>query len=240
MEKQKGILKQVGFSSTAESIYFSLLKRGACSVAELSQFTGKHRPAIYRALPELTSSNLVSKSLKGKRIVYKAESPAILSSLLKKQSEDIENVLPDLLNIFENKDKKPKISFFEGKEGIATVYERLVSSTKKEGAIYRYESPKDYSYNKKYYPDLYWKRAGSKGDIDKYVITNRKTHEKRHNNLNRLSKALNIPFEYNITQLIGNDKVIFIDFDTETAILIENERFANFQKAVFKILFEKI
>ena len=240
MEKQKGILKQVGFGDTAEHIYLSLLKRGACSIAELAQFTGKHRPVIYKALPELISANLVSKSLKGKRVVYKAESPAILSSLLKKQSENINEFLPELLEIFKNKDKKPKISFFEGKEGIATVYEQLVASTKKEGAIYRYESPRDYTYNKKYYPDLYWKRAGSKGDIDKYVITNQKTHEKRHKNLNRLSKAVDIPFEDNITQLIGNNKVIFIDYDTETAILIENERFASFQRTIFKMLFDKI
>ncbi|OHB11522.1 MAG: hypothetical protein A3G05_00605 [Candidatus Zambryskibacteria bacterium RIFCSPLOWO2_12_FULL_45_14] len=240
MTKQKSVLRQVGFSDTAEQIYFSLLKRGACSVVELAQFVGKHRPTIYKALPELISANLVAKSLKGKRVVYRAESPAILSSLLKKQSENVNESLPELLAIFQNKDKKPKISFFEGKEGIATVYEQLVASTKKEAAIYRYESPRDYKHNKQYYPALYWKRAGASGDIDKYVITNQKTHEKRHENLNRLSKAVNIPFDDNITQLIGDDKVIFIDYDTETAILIENGRFANFQKTIFKMFFDKI
>ena len=145
-----------------------------------------------------------------------------------------------MLEVFHNKDRKPKISFFEGKEGIATVYEQLISGTKKGETIYRYESPKDYKKNKRYYPSLYWKRAGASGDIDKYVITNLKTHEKRHKNLNRFSKAVNISFEDNITQIIGNGKVIFIDFDTETAIVIENDRFVDFQKSIFKMLFEKL
>lgn len=240
MKEIKGVLKQLGFSDLAEQVYFVLLKKGSCSIAELAQFTGKHRPAIYKIIPELLSVNLVNKSTKGKRIVYKAESPATLSALSKKQIENVNLTLPALLDAFHNKDKKPKISFFEGKEGIATVYEQLISGTKKEEAIYRYESPRDYKKNKRYYPSLYWKRAGASGDIDKYVITNLKTHEKRHKNLNRFSKAVNIPFDDNITQIIGNGKVIFIDFDTETAIVIENDRFVDFQKSIFKILFEKL
>lgn len=240
MTNEKGILKQFGFSGIAEQIYLILLKKGACSISDLVNFTGKHRPAIYKALPELISSNLVAKFSKGKRVVYKAESPAALSTFIKQQSTNLNEVLPKLLETFQNQDKKAKISLFEGKEGIATVYEQLIISTKKGEAIYRYESPRDYKHNKRYYPSLYWKRAGAAGDVDKYVITNLKTHEKRHVNLNRFSKAINIPFENNITQLIGNGKVIFIDYDTETAVLIENDRFADFQKSIFKIFFEKL
>lgn len=240
MLKEKGILKQLGFNDIAEQIYLTLLNKGACSISELAQFIGKHRPIIYRTIPELASVNLIAKISKGKRILYKAESPANLSTLSKKQVEAVNVALPKLLNIFQNKDKKPKVSFFEGKEGIATVYENLITSTKKEEAIYRYESPKDYKRNKRYYPSLYWKRAGASGDIDKYVITNQKTHQTRHANLNRFSKAVSVPFEDNITEIIGNDKVIFIDYDTETAIVIENERFADFHKSIYKMFFEKL
>ena len=240
MSNEKSILRQLGFSDIAEQIYLTLLKKGSCSIAELAQLTGKHRPIIYKTLPELTSVNLASKLSKGKRTLYKAESPVNLSILSKRQTEAVNAAIPKLLYIFQNKDKKPKVSFFEGKEGIMTVYENLIASTKKGEAIYRYESPKDYKENKRYYPSLYWKRAGASGDIDKYVITNQKTHQKRHLNLNRFSKAVNILFEDNITEIIGKGKVIFIDYDTETAIVIENERFADFQKSIYKMFFEKL
>jgi ribA/ribD-fused uncharacterized protein len=62
---------------------------------------------IYKIIPELLSSNLVNKSTKGKRIVYKAESPATLSALSKKQIENVNLALPALLDAFHNKDKKP-------------------------------------------------------------------------------------------------------------------------------------
>lgn len=240
MTNLKGLLRTLGFSPLAEKIYLNLINKGPANVAELAQVCGKFRPAVYKALPALLTANLVTKVTKGKRIVYKAESPAAISALVKKQAKLVEDILPDLVKTFQQKDQKPKISFFEGKEGIATVYEQLVAGTPKGGAIWRYEAARDYKKNKRYYPSLYWKRAGSTGDIDKYVITNLKTHQKRHQNLNRLSKAVTGPFEENITELIGNDKVVFVDYDTETAIVIENERFAEFQKTIFKMLFEKI
>ena len=240
MTKEKNILRRLGFNAIAEQIYFALLTKGACSISELARITGKHRPIIYKNIPELLAANLISKNQNGKRIKYQAESPAAISTLVKKQTAAITESIPELLSVFNNRKNQPTISYFEGKEGIATVYEQLMASLKKGEALYRYESPKDYQKNKLYYPSLYWKRAGASGDVDKFVITNLKTHEKRHKNLNRFSKAVDIAFEDNITQIIGNDRVIFIDFDTETAIVIENPRFANFQKSIYKILFDKL
>ena len=34
--------------------------------------------------------------------------------------------------------------------------------------------------------------------------------------------------------------LIFIDYDTETAVVIENDRFADFQRSIFKMFFEKL
>jgi len=240
MLSKNGPLTSFGFSQIAEKIYLTLLKKGDCSVSDLASFIGKHRPTVYKVLPELLSANLVSKICKGKRIVYKAESPAGLSTVVKRQLTVLEDELPELLKVFLARDKKAKLSFFEGREGIATAYEQFIRTVAKGGSIYRYESPLDYKRNKRYYPTLYWKRAGVGGDIDKYVITNKKTHLTRKNNLNRLSKAVTVNFENNITQLISDQKVVFIDFDTESAVLIEGERFADFQKTIFKMFFEKL
>jgi sugar-specific transcriptional regulator TrmB len=240
MLSSRNAFKQLGFSRIAEVSYLALLQRGACSVADLAKRTGKHRPAVYKAISELLSANMITRVTKGKRLLYKAESPSELSVIAKRSTEAVDTSLPELLSVFHRNQEKPNISFFEGKEGIATAYEQLLSSMPKGEAIYRYESPEDYSRNKRYYPSLYWKRAGSDGDIDKYVITNKKTHDKRHVNINRLSKAVNIPFENNITQIIGNGKVIFIDYTTETSIMIENDRFADFQKSIFKMFFERL
>lgn len=240
MKKFKSLLTQFGLSDAAEQIYLTLLAKETCSIAELARLTGKHRPAIYKAIPELLDLDLVTRVNKKKRVIYRPESPHILSLLSKKQTDNFNTALQKLLDIFRQKDEKPKITFFEGREGIMTAYEKLISSAKNREAFYRYESPRDYKKNKKYYPPLYWKRAGTAGDIDKYVITNQKTNQNRHANLNRFSKSIPVPFEENITEIMSSDKVVFIDYDTETSIFIENQRFADFQKSIFKMLFEKL
>lgn len=240
MNNYSGLLQQIGLNPLAEGIYFALLENGTCSIVELARILKAHRPVIYKELPVLLDYKLVTKSTKGKRVVYEAASPAVIATLAKQRLDLLESSLPELLDTFNNRDKRPGVTVLEGKGGIAKAFERLIIATEKEGIIYRYESPDDYKRYKEYYPELYLKRAGSMGDIDKFTITNTATHQRRHNNLNRVSKQVPVPFEYNITQLIGNDVVVFIDFNTETAMMIENARFADFQRSIFKILFEKL
>lgn len=194
-----GILRKIGFSDIADNIYSILLAHDNCSIAELARLTGKYRPAIYKALPELISKRLVRGLVRKKRIVYDAESPLTLSVLFKKQAEDMNRALPELLSEHQRKCKKPKISILEGKDGIESTYTYLIALSKRGEKLYRYESPKNYKRNKQYYPQLYMKRAGAVGDIDKYVITNTETHQMRHKNLNRFSKSIGIPFDENIT-----------------------------------------
>jgi sugar-specific transcriptional regulator TrmB len=241
--KKENIFNSLGFSPSTEKIYLALLEKGGKTLSEISKLTGLYRPAIYKHLPELLQTNLVSPIKKGKRILYTAESPHLLSTLAKERAVSLESALPSYMNIFLNQTKRPKFTIYQGKEGIKSVYEYIVSTAHKDERIFRYESPRDYKKIKEYYPEIYWQRAGSKGDIDKYVITNEETDVKRSKRLNRESK--NIPksydsFDYNITQIISSNKVVFIDFDTETAILIEAPRFAEFQKKLFQLFFRKL
>jgi len=237
------LLRNIGFSKNAEKIYTALLTRGEKNITELSRITGLYRPIIYKTLPKLLEHNLVSIVKNGKRILYIAESPHILTTITKQRAATLETELPYYMNLFLNRSERPKFTVYEGSNGIKSVYEYIVSTAKKGEIIYRYESPKDYKKIKEYYPELYWQRAGRTGDIEKYVITNEYTHEKRSKNLNRASRA--IPrsydtFDYNITEIISTNKVAFIDFDSETAILIENQRFAEFQRKLFQLFFKKL
>jgi len=241
--KKDNLLQTLGLPHHSEKVYLTLLEKGEKSLSDLAKITGLYRPAIYRLMPDLLQANLVSVVKKGKRILYVAESPQLLSVLAKEQATDLQAVLPEYMNLFLNRTRRPKFTLYQGKEGIKSVFEYLISTAKKEERIFRYESPRNYKDNKNYYPDIYRQRAGQKGDMDKYVITNEETDVQRSARLNRLSKR--IPksydsFNYNITHLICGDKVVFIDFDTETAILIEAPRFAEFQKKIFQLFFRKL
>ncbi len=48
------------------------------------------------------------------------------------------------------------------------------------------------------------------------------------------------PFVYDIASLIYGDKVAFVDYKEETALVIDNPRFAKFQERLFRSLFKRL
>ena len=237
-------LKKLGLNEIEGKIYLSLLNRAPITVGEISKYSGIYRPTIYKALPVLMQKNLVSQSRKGKRYVFTAEPPASLEGFVEGLKEELDQILPELNLIYSTKRKKLFVHYFEGRTGIEHVYRDLLATCRKGDIIYRYESPKDYKKNKKYYPALYLDRTGGKeNEIQKFVITNETTHDLRAPQLDRYSKPIKKEydlFDYDITQIIYKNKVAFIDYETESATILENERFAKFQQQLFKLLFDKI
>ena len=45
-------------------------------------------------------------------------------------------------------------------------------------------------------------------------------------------------FDDNISKIIYGNKVAIIDYSTETSFIIENKKFADFEKKIFKLLFK--
>jgi sugar-specific transcriptional regulator TrmB len=238
-------LARLGLSTEESKIYLALLRSGKLNISELSKSTGLYRPMVYKLLPQLYGKQLVAQQQVGKRTYYVAENPAQLKLLVGKLSDDLESVAEELFQAYRNGKQRPVIKNFEGKDGIRRVYEEMMSLCKKGDVIYRYESPKNYLKNKDYYPRLYLhKAAGARESIiEKFVITNEKTHQLRHKRLERYSKFVPASFdlfEYDITQLIYHNRVVFIDYKREAANVIESTRYAEFQKRLFRLLFDKL
>ena len=47
-------------------------------------------------------------------------------------------------------------------------------------------------------------------------------------------------FAYDITQLIYWPKIAFVDYNTETSVIIENPIIAKFQERLFKLLYQRL
>lgn len=238
-------LQELGISSGAELVYLKLLQLGPLLLSDISKETSQFRVDTYAHIKELISYSLVVVVIFGKRKKYEAVSPEHIYSILKQKEVRISNGVTEMLKIFDTKKSSFQMESFAGKEGIGLLYKALVHQAKKNAVLCRIESPKDYKSIKKYYPKEYWKRAGfrSGGDIEKFVITNPATKSMRQKNLNRFTKSIPlkyIPFNFNITTLIIEDKVAYIDFETEKAILINDQRFADYMKSIFWMMYEAL
>lgn len=240
--KKDLILNKIGLNNKEAGIYTVLIEHGPLLISQISKHAGLHRPAIYKNMPRLISKGLVAISRKGKQSFYVAESPEKLKNLVGELNNELEDILPELNASYFSKEKKPLIKFLDGRGAITFVLNDLIHSVKKGGIFYRYSSAKDSIKNSKYLPRDYRSIRDQK-QLQRFVIANENTMMGKKPRLERAVKF--IPknyglFDYDITELIYADKVAFLDYSSETALIIENPVIAEFQKKLFRLLYDKL
>jgi sugar-specific transcriptional regulator TrmB len=242
MDKSQ-ILMKLGLTKNESAIYLALLEMGTSNISKISEKTSIHRPLIYKAIPSLLDKKLITKTQKLKSVVYGAEPPNRLEAMFDDFKLDFWEALPDLEDTYASSEKRPKIRFLEGKDGTKRIFDDVVRSLKKGDVFYRYSSNKDGQEKKdKYVPRIYRQMRDEK-KLQREVITNDQTAVHKKPNLERFVKIMPNDFgafEHNITEIIYGDKVAFIDYNSETAMIIESKRIAEFQKQIFKTFYKKL
>lgn len=237
------ILEQIGLSKNESEIYLALLDLGPSSISKISEKTAIHRPLIYKALPELLEKRLVSQNQKGKSILYTAEPPNRLESIFDDLRYQFFELLPDLEDTYDSNNKKPKIRFLEGKDGTKRVFDDVVRSLKKGDTFFRYSSNKNGQEKRdRYLPKSYLTMRDNK-KLERQVITNDQTAQQKQQKIDRFIKIMPEDFgefDFNITEIIYGDRVAFIDYNSETAMIIESKTIADFQKHIFKTFYKKL
>ncbi len=236
------ILGSLGLRKDEIRLYLTLLEAPPATVSELARETGIHRPLIYRALPSLQEKGLISIVIKGKQKRYTAESPTRVEKLFRKLEQSFSVLLPALETSYTNREDRPVMKYYEGREGIRRVFDDLLDTLKKGEVFYRYSSRRATEDGEKYLPRNYRERRDQK-QLERFVITNEATSREKRKRLERALKV--IPgkygsFEYDVTQIIYGSKVAFIDYGSETASIIENPQMAAFQKHLFRVFFDSL
>ena len=236
------LLRQLGLSKNAALAYLALVDLGTASIARIALESGVQRPLVYKVLPELLGMGLVAKAPHGKRTHYSALSPTKLRNLHRTLDAALDSALPALEERYLASGERPRITYLEGRAGIVSVYADIIETLPKGGVFYRYSSGNKVKKNEYYVPKDYRAKRDAK-KLERYVITNKQTASKKTSRLERAVKV--IPegsdlFAYNITQLIYGSKVAFVDYNTESAIVIENPVIAAFQERLFKLLYQRL
>jgi len=242
MDKQQ-ILEKIGLNRHESAIYLALLELGPSHIAGISEKTSIHRPLIYKAIPSLVEKKLVTQTKHAKRTIYTAEPPNRLESIFDDLKLDFVEMLPELEDQYSTNSFKPRIRFLQDKAGTKRVFDDIVRSLKKGDVFYRYSSNCDGQEKKdSHLPRDYQKiRDGKK--LERQVITNEQTAKRKTTKLDRFVKIMpndSEPFEHNITEVIYGDKIAFIDYNSETSMVIESKRIADFQRHIFKTLYKKL
>ena len=132
-------LKDLGLSAKEIAVFTALLDIGPSDVRGITARSGINRGTAYDVLENLESQGLVVKSEHGSRLKFSPISPVQLVEVLKaKQAKlqkfqtQVEESLPELMARFGQAGGKPKVSVWEGKNGIRTILADVLESVSRE------------------------------------------------------------------------------------------------------------
>ncbi|MCX6742656.1 MAG: hypothetical protein NT116_00280 [Candidatus Parcubacteria bacterium] len=124
-DKLSQLLQEIGFTEKEALVYLSLMELGSGTVSQISQRAKLKRSIIYIILEGLIKRGYVSELPETKISRFIAVDPTKILSDLKNKVTDLKTLLPSLLAIYNKPAWKPKINYFEGKEGVLSVYRQI-------------------------------------------------------------------------------------------------------------------
>ncbi len=235
-------LERVGFTENESGVYLALLELGRGTIAQIAKRAGINRTTGYSVLAMLAQRGLASVSGRGIRQEYIAESPDRLVAYLKKEAESlvanlssIAAIVPELKSIH-NVGGRPKVRFYEGIEGLESVYEDTLTSHEPIRAY----ATVDEMHNAlpEYFPRYYERRAKEGIAIRAIIPATKAGKNRAEKDAAELRETALVPAEkFTFTPEINiyDNKVMIASWREKLGIIIESTEIADAMKKTFEL-----
>ena len=231
----KTILKKAKFSEKEIEVYVSLLKLGSSIASDIAKQAKINRSTTYVILGALLERDLIKVNERRGAKMYVANPPENLVKYFESAEKEfgefarvIKKMLPELKKQYASVATKPKVRFYEGSEGVKTVYEDALSSlemirtyalNKEEGKVMDEDA-------QKYFDDLARKnirvRVLMPENSEKTELAGRKG-------------KVSIPQDFSPEISIYDNKISFASPAEEFALIIESPELARALKKAFDL-----
>jgi len=230
------ILQQLGFSKNEIDVYLASLELGLSSAQDIAKKAGIKRTTAYSVLDSLVQRGFISKTQDRGKTRFLVEPPDKLLFIVSNIENQLKNLLPELQAIYNSKKKKPKISFYEGKGAIQTVYEDTLREKPNEILEWNTDRffkdfPGDYNYiQKRVQMNIKARRMAPSNSI----------WHKKHKALDKIEMAETVvvpsfKFSPEVEVNIYNNKIAFINYVEKMSVIIESPAIAKAMKQVYEI-----
>ena|SRR3989338_743803 len=235
-------LKTLGLNEKEANVYVALLEMGRGTVARIARKANINRTTGYDILDKLVAKGLANISGKEPKEEYVAESPEKLRSLLEKEIENkkqellqAQNLIPQLKSIH-NISQRPKVMFYEGREGLEQVYEDTL--TAKE-TIRAYANVNEmHAALPRYFPRYYHRRTGKGISIRAIIPANEKGIERARKDKDESRDSALVPankYYFSPEINIYDNKVMIASWREKLGIIIESEEIAEAMKTIYEL-----
>lgn len=240
MEKEK-IFQQIGLNEKEAKVYMASLSASASSIAQLAKKSGLKRPNTYLVIDDLLKKQLLIKSPKGKKTLYKPATPQELHNKINQTKENFEKILPELQETYQAQNSQPKIRFYEGKQGIYQIQEEMCRAKE----IWAVFSPEKFFkiFNLKdnrHFFNILIRHGGIIYDIFEDTKKARQLARLRYRT--GVSEVKFFPKEMKFATdiLVYDDKLALISFDNLLGTVVEDISLAQTQKLLLKFIWSHL
>ncbi len=128
-------LEKLGLTEKEALVYLASLELGPAPVQNIARKAEVNRATTYVMIELLTLKGLMSSFDKGKKTMYTAEKPERLHRIVHheraavdEKETTIKKILPDLEAVLAASGERPKVSFYEGEDGLEAMRETMFES----------------------------------------------------------------------------------------------------------------
>ena len=239
MKKTITALQNIWLSDNEIKVYFSILENPKSNISNISRKSGIKRTTVYPYLESLLEKWFITKAVKWKIIVYIPENPKNIITIFEKKKKLLEKSIPFLSDLFQNKNNSNIIQVFSWKSAVNNMYDLLAESTTD---IYTFFSPERYFKIYSEEDSMDFNMAVYKNNVKLYDLV--EDNEVWRNYVKSVShNAKVLPKDFDnvwMDMLILEDKVIFVSFDTMTAILIQDKTIHSLMKTMYSFIWKGI
>ncbi|MDP3784519.1 MAG: helix-turn-helix domain-containing protein [bacterium] len=232
-------LISLGLSENEAKIYLALLELGKGTVSEITRKANLNRTTGYDVLDGLVAKGLASVSGKEPKQEYIAESPDKIEILLnseltetQKHLKEIKDIIPELKSLH-NVAGRPKVRFYEGKQGLIEVYENTLTSHE---PIRAYATVDDmHKALPNYFPEYYKRRAGKGIAIRAIIPATEIGKERADKDKEEMRETALIPpdkYYFSPEINIYDNKVMIASWREKLGIIIESAEIADAMKKI--------
>lgn len=232
-------LEQFGLTKKEITTYLACLELGEAIIPEIAKKANIPRTTVYGIMNSLIKNGLVSFLIKGKKKYFIAESPEKLLNFAQERTKDIKEIMPRLKSLYNTSGPKPKIRFYEGKEGIKIILNDILDYKRHFLATTSIEDMNKLA--RDYFYDFIKKRI--RNNLKVKLLTNcspgalklKKTDE------HELRETQCVPAEYHFktANFIYGDRIAILSLGKNPmGIIIEDHSIAETQKMYFEIAWQ--
>lgn len=241
-EKLSQLLQDIGFTEKEALVYLSLMELGSGTVTQIAQRAKLKRSIIYIILEGLIKRGHVSELPETKISRYIAVDPTKLLTDLKNKVTDFKLLLPSLLAVYNKSIWKPKINYFEGKEGVASVY-RQTELVKEAYYITSIKGiaehmPEEVERWVKHFQSKIMPSQKTKQILSDNLIDREFAQKSRRKNVEFKFLPKNLSLEMDIS-LFDNKVALTSLKDHLFIVVIESKSLYNSMKTIFDLLWEQ-